>query len=82
VLEQVQAIRYVTPLREGGSLPGIVEADADGTYVLKLRGAGQGLKVLVAEVIVGAIGQPWVEPGQVCGPGVRRQQTCAARCRD
>jgi hypothetical protein len=51
VLEQVQAIRYVTPLREGGSLPGIVEADDEGTYVLKLRGAGQGLKVLVAEVI-------------------------------
>jgi hypothetical protein len=52
-----QAIRYVTPLREGGSLPGIVEADDDGTYVLKLRGAGQGLKVLVAEVIVGEIGR-------------------------
>ena len=57
MLEQVQAIRYVTPLREGGSLPGIVEADDDGTYVLKLRGAGQGLKVLVAEVIVGEIGR-------------------------
>jgi len=57
VLEQIQAIRYVTPLREGGSLPGIVEADDDGTYVLKLRGAGQGLKVLVAEVIVGEIGR-------------------------
>jgi len=57
VLEQIQATRYVTPLREGGSLPGIVEADDDGTYVLKLRGAGQGLKVLVAEVIVGEIGR-------------------------
>jgi len=57
VLEQVQAIRYVTPLREGGSLPGIVEADDDGTYVMKFRGAGQGLKVLVAEVIVGEIGK-------------------------
>jgi hypothetical protein len=57
VLEQIQAIRYVTPLREGGSLPGIVEADDDGTYVLKLRGAGQGPKVLVAEVIVGQIGR-------------------------
>jgi hypothetical protein len=57
VLEHVQAIRYVTPLREGGSLPGIVEADDDGTYVLKFRGAGQGLKVLVAEVIVGEIGR-------------------------
>jgi len=57
VLEHVQAIRYVTPLREGGSLPGIVEADDDGTYVLKFRGAGQGLKALVAEVIVGEIGR-------------------------
>jgi len=57
VLEHVQAIRYVTPLREGGSLPGIVEADDDGTYVVKFRGAGQGLKVLVAEVIVGEIGR-------------------------
>jgi len=57
VLDHVQAIRYVTPLREGGSLPGIVEADDDGTYVMKFRGAGQGLKVLVAEVIVGEIGR-------------------------
>ena len=57
MLEHVQAIRYVTPLREGGSLPGIVEADDDGTYVLKFRGAGQGVKVLVAEVIVGEIGR-------------------------
>jgi hypothetical protein len=57
VLEHVQATRYVTPLREGGSLPGIVEADDDGTYVLKFRGAGQGIKVLVAEVIVGEIGR-------------------------
>lgn len=57
MLEEIQAIRYVTPLREGGSLPGIVEADDDGTYVLKLRGAGQGLKALVAEVIVGEIGR-------------------------
>ena len=57
MLEEIQAIRYVTPLHEGGSLPGIVEADDDGTYVLKLRGAGQGLKVLVAEVIVGEIGR-------------------------
>ena len=47
--------RYVTPLREGGSLPGIVEADDLGTYVCKFRGAGQGLKVLVAEVVVGEL---------------------------
>ena len=57
MLETVQAIRYVTPLREGGSLPGIVEADDLGTYVMKFRGAGQGLKALVAEVIVGEIGR-------------------------
>lgn len=55
VLPSLTATRYVTPLREGGSLPGIVEADDDGTYVLKFRGAGQGLKVLVAEVIVAGI---------------------------
>ena len=55
MLPEVTAVRYVTPLKEGGSLPGIVEADDDGTYVLKFRGAGQGLKVLVAEVIVAGI---------------------------
>ncbi|MEO6503445.1 MAG: HipA family kinase [Jatrophihabitantaceae bacterium] len=53
----VQASRYVTPLREGGSLPGIVEADDLGTYVVKFRGAGQGLKALVAEVVVGELGR-------------------------
>jgi hypothetical protein len=51
----VNVIRYVTPLREGGSLPGIIEADDLGTYVLKFRGAGQGLRVLVAEVIVAGL---------------------------
>ncbi|MDU0315647.1 HipA family kinase [Phycicoccus sp. M110.8] len=55
MLELITATRYVTPLREGGSLPGIVEADDFGTYVLKFRGAGQGLKVLVAEVLVGEL---------------------------
>ena len=55
MLELITATRYVTPLREGGSLPGIVEADDLGTYVLKFRGAGQGLKVLVAEVLVGEL---------------------------
>ncbi|NYG08450.1 hypothetical protein BJ986_002937 [Phycicoccus badiiscoriae] len=55
MLDQVTATRYVTPLREGGSLPGIVEADDFGTYVVKFRGAGQGLKVLVAEVLVGEL---------------------------
>lgn len=51
-LPLVTVTRYVTPLREGGSLPGVVEADDLGTYVCKFRGAGQGAKVLVAEVIV------------------------------
>lgn len=51
----VRATRYVTPLREGGSLPGLVEADDLGVYVCKFRGAGQGPRVLVAEVIVGEL---------------------------
>jgi hypothetical protein len=51
----IHVTRYVTPLREGGSLPAIVEADDDGLYVVKFRGAGQGLKALVAEVIVGEL---------------------------
>lgn len=54
-LPQVRVTRYVTPLREGGSLPGIVEADDLGTYVCKFRGAGQGPRVLVAEVIVAGL---------------------------
>jgi hypothetical protein len=55
MLESTSVIRYVTPLREGGSLPGLVEADDLGTYVVKFHGAGQGPKVLVAEVIVGEL---------------------------
>jgi hypothetical protein len=54
-LRRVAATRYVTPLREGGSLPGLVEADDDGLYVAKFRGAGQGLRALIAEVIVGEL---------------------------
>ncbi|MDY7089055.1 MAG: HipA family kinase [Actinomycetota bacterium] len=57
MLRQVTAIRYVTPLREGGSLPGVVEADDLGTYVVKFRGAGQGPRALVAEVISGELGR-------------------------
>src|ERR1700727_2848815 len=55
MLRKVTATRYVTPLREGGSLPGLMEADDDGLYVVKFRAAGQGLKALVAEVIVGEL---------------------------
>jgi hypothetical protein len=55
VLPSVTATRYVTPLREGGSLPGLMEADDLGTYVVKWRAAGQGVKVLVAEVVCGEL---------------------------
>jgi len=54
-LRTVTAKRYVTPLREGSSLPAIVEADDDGVYVLKFRGAGQGPKALIAELVAGEI---------------------------
>jgi hypothetical protein len=57
MLKEVTATRYVTPLREGGSLPGIVEADDFGTYVMKFTGAGQGRKTLVAEVVCGQLGR-------------------------
>ena len=57
VLRTVKATRYVTPLREGGSLPAIVEADDDGLYVLKFRGAGQGPKALIAELLAGELGR-------------------------
>jgi hypothetical protein len=55
VLPTVTATRYVTPLREGGSLPGLMEADDLGTYVVKWRAAGQGVKVLAAEVVCGEL---------------------------
>jgi hypothetical protein len=55
VLPAVTATRYVTPLREGGSLPGLMEADDLGTYVVKWRAAGQGVKVLAAEVVCGEL---------------------------
>jgi len=61
-LRHVTATRYVAPLREGGSLPGLMEADDDGLYVTKFRAAGQGERTLVAEVVAGelarAIGLP------------------------
>jgi hypothetical protein len=56
-LRRVTATRFVTPLREGGSLPGLMEGDDDGLYVVKFRGAGQGPKALIAEVIAGEIGR-------------------------
>jgi len=54
-MRTVTATRYVAPLHEGGSLPAIVEADDDGLYVLKFRGAGQGAKVLIAELVAGEL---------------------------
>lgn len=55
ILRRASVTRYVTPLREGGSLPGLIEASDDGMYVLKFRGAGQGPKALVAEVVAGEL---------------------------
>lgn len=55
MIRTVTATQYVTPLREGGSLPAIVEGDDDGTYVLKFRGAGQGPKALIAELVSGEL---------------------------
>jgi hypothetical protein len=57
VLREVTTTRYVTPLREGGSLPAIVEADDLGMYVVKFRGAGQGRKALIAEIVAGELGR-------------------------
>jgi hypothetical protein len=54
-MRTVTATRYVTPLREGGSLPAVVEGDDDGLYVLKFRGAGQGRKALIAELVAGEL---------------------------
>jgi hypothetical protein len=55
VIRSVNVTRYVAPLREGGSLPAIAEADDGFLYVLKFRGAGQGVKALIAELIGGEI---------------------------
>src|SRR5688500_2119725 len=54
-IRTVQVMRYITPLREGGSLPAIAEADDSFLYVLKFRGAGQGVKALIAELVAGEI---------------------------
>ena len=57
MLARISATAFLTPLREGGSLPGLVEADDSGTYVVKFTGAGQGPKALVAEIVVGELGR-------------------------
>ncbi len=56
-VKQVTGLRYVVPLREGGSVPAVVETDAPGTYVVKFRGAGQGIKALIAELLAGELGR-------------------------
>lgn len=55
LVRHVTALRYVTPLREGGSLPGLMEADDLGTYVVKYTGAGQGRTALIAEIVTGEL---------------------------
>ena len=92
MLEHVTVTRYVTPLREGGSLPAIVEADNLGTYVMKFRGAGQGPLALVAEIIAGELGavsacasRSWSWPTSIRGSPAasptRRSRTCCAPAR-
>ncbi|WP_050435837.1 HipA family kinase [Chondromyces crocatus] len=61
-MRTVQTTRYVTPLREGGSLPALVEGDDDGMYVLKFRGAGQGPKALIAELVAGELARALALP--------------------
>ena len=89
-LRNVCATRYVAPLREGGSLPGLVEADDDGMYVMKFRGAGQGVAALVAEVVAGELARSlrllvpelvvaWLEPELArAEPDVEIQELAAA----
>ncbi|HET7050195.1 MAG TPA: HipA family kinase [Solirubrobacteraceae bacterium] len=89
-LRSVCATRYVAPLREGGSLPGLVEADDDGMYVMKFRGAGQGVGALVAEVVAGELARSldllvpelvvaWLEPELArAEPDVEIQELAAA----
>ena len=63
-LRRVAVERYVTPLREGGSMPAVVEADDLGLYVLKFRGAGQGVRALIAEIISGGIARALHMPAE------------------
>jgi len=89
-LRSVCATRYVAPLREGGSLPGLVEADDDGMYVMKFRGAGQGVAALVAEVVAGELARSlgllvpelvvaWLEPELArAEPDIEIQELAAA----
>ena len=74
VIRTVRAVRYATPLREGGSLPAVIEADDGDEYVVKFRGAGQGPGALIAEVVAGSIAPPLGLAGardRARGPGAR-----------
>ena len=88
VLPRIAATAYLTPLREGGSLPALVEADDYGTYVVKFTGAGQGPKALVAEIVVGELGRALgipvpdlalidVDARSAGGSRTRRSRTCS-----
>jgi len=57
MVKRLEALRYITPLREGGSLPAIIETDEPSMFVLKFRGAGQGPKALIAELVSGLLAQ-------------------------
>ena len=82
-MRTVRATRYVTAFREGGSLPGLVEADDDGLYVVKFRGAGQGPRVLVAEWLAGEIARALglLVPDLVARRPRRRRSPTASRTR-
>ena len=72
-IRSLNVTRYVTPLREGGSLPAIVEADDGFRYVLKFRGAGQGTNALVAELLGGAIARTIGESSPFSSRDLHRQ---------
>ena len=80
MVKTVSAIRYITPLREGGSLPAIVEADDGEMYVVKFVGAGQGPKALIAELVAGEIGRDFLDgplrtlPDGVGAAGIGRRE--------
>ena len=73
-LRTVHATRYVTPLREGGSMPAVVEGDDLGLYVLKFRGAGQGVKALIAELVAGELARALEQAAAM--EGVRQVTLC------
>lgn len=72
MIRTIRATRYVLPLREGGSLPAIVEGDDLGLYVVKFRGAGQGVLALIAELIAGEIGRTGWKHNSSPGRPVKR----------